>query len=37
MEIDPRAPAPRGVAALACLLQNVATIFPEDPTQKSTP
>jgi hypothetical protein len=26
-----------GVAALACLLQNVATIFPEDPTQKPTP
>lgn len=25
-----------GVAALACLLQNVAAIFPEDPTQKPT-
>jgi hypothetical protein len=24
-----------GVAALACLLQNVASIFPEDPTQKT--
>jgi hypothetical protein len=23
-----------GVAALTCLLQNVATIFPEDPTQR---